>query len=86
LDRCRVQRVRRTAREQAALAQGRRVQDKVWQARRMMRLGELRFADLAGYLRVRRVEQGWSVRRMQAELGVGRAWLIAEMRRLGFKQ
>jgi hypothetical protein len=46
----------------------------------------LGFADLAGYLRVRWVEQGWSVRRMRAELKVGRAWLAAELHRLGFQQ
>jgi len=59
------------------------VQAGVWQARGAARLGELGFADLASYLRVRRVEQGWSVRRMRAELRVGRAWLVAKMRRLG---
>jgi hypothetical protein len=41
---------------------------------------------LASYLRVRYVGQGWSVRRMRAELGVGKAWLVDEMRRLGIKQ
>ena len=85
LDRFGVRRWRRTEREQAALARGRRVQAELWQARRAARLGELGFADLASYLRVRRVEQGWSVRRMRAELGVGKAWLVGEMRRLGIK-
>jgi hypothetical protein len=65
---------RRTAGERAASARGRRVQAGVWQARGVARLGELGFADLVSYLRVRRVEQGWSVRRMRAVLGVGRAW------------
>jgi AraC-like DNA-binding protein len=83
LDRHGVRRSRRTAGERAASARGRRVQAGVWQARGAARLGELGFAGLASYLRVRRVEQGWSVRRMRAELGVGRAWLVAEMRRLG---
>jgi hypothetical protein len=35
------------------------------------------------YLRVRRVEQGWSLRRMLAELQVGSAWLKDQMHRLG---
>jgi len=35
------------------------------------------------YLRVRRVGQGWSLRRMTAELQVGSAWLKSQMRRLG---
>jgi hypothetical protein len=32
------------------------------------------------------VEQGWSIRRMRAELAVSRNWLVAEMVRLGFRQ
>jgi hypothetical protein len=68
------------------VARGRRVQAEAWQARRAARLRELGFTDLAGYLRVRHVEQGWSVRRMRTELGVGKAWLVGEMHRLGFKQ
>jgi hypothetical protein len=35
------------------------------------------------YLRVRRVGQGWSLRRMLAELRVGSAWLKERMHRLG---
>ena len=85
LDRYGVRRSQRTAGEQAALARGRAVQATVWQARRVARLAELGFADLEEYLRVRYVAQGWSVRRMRAELRVGRAWLVAEMRRLGIK-
>jgi hypothetical protein len=42
----------------------------------------LGFADVEGYLRVRRVEQGWSLRRMLAELQVGSAWLNDQMHRL----
>ncbi|HEV8651624.1 MAG TPA: hypothetical protein VG276_20080 [Actinomycetes bacterium] len=41
-----------------------------WQARRAARLAELGFADLAAYLQARYVEQGWSVKRMRAELRV----------------
>jgi hypothetical protein len=55
-----------------------------WQARRAARLAELGFEDLAAYLRARQVEQGWSVKRMRAELGVGRRWLVGELTRLGF--
>ncbi len=80
-----VQRVRRTARQVAAGKRGRRVQSVAWQARRAARLAELGFADLAGYLQVRYVEQGWPIKRMRAELGVGRNWLVAQMARLGLR-
>jgi len=49
------------------------------------RLAELGFQDLAGYLQARYVEQGWSVKRMRAELHVGRRWLVREMSRLGLR-
>jgi hypothetical protein len=54
-----------------------------WQARRAARLAELGFADLAAYLRARHVAQGWSIKRMRAELRVGRRWLVGELARLG---
>jgi len=54
-----------------------------WQVRRAARLEELGFADLAGYLQRRYVEQGWPIKRMRAELQVGRNWLVAQMARLG---
>jgi hypothetical protein len=44
-----------------------------------------RLADLAGYLKARQVEQGWSVKRMHAELRVGRRWLVGELARLGLR-
>jgi hypothetical protein len=69
LDRHGIRRVRRTPAEWAAAA-GRRVQSVAWQARRAARLAELGFADLAAYLQARYVEQGWSVKRMRAELRV----------------
>jgi hypothetical protein len=56
-----------------------------WQARRAGRLAELGFADLAGYLKARHVAQGWSVKRMRAELGVGRRWLVGELARRGLR-
>jgi hypothetical protein len=85
LDHYGIRRVRRTARERAAAESGRRVQAVGWQARRAVRLAELGFADLAAYLRARHVEAGWPVRRMRAELGVGRRWLVGEMSRLGLR-
>jgi AraC-like DNA-binding protein len=80
-----VTRRRRTARQLAVGERGRRVQSVSWQARRAARLVELGFADLAGYLQRRYLEQGWSIKRMRAELGVGRNWLVAQMGRLGIR-
>jgi hypothetical protein len=80
-----IRRVRRTAAERAASKGGLRVQSGSWQARRAARLAELGFADLTEYFKARHVEQGWSVRRMRAELGVGRRWLVAELARLGLR-
>jgi hypothetical protein len=80
-----IRRVRRTPRERAAADAGRRVQSVGWQARRAARLAELGFADLAAYLKARYVDQGWSVKRMRAELGVGRRWLVEELARLGLR-
>jgi len=85
LERHGIRRVRRTAMERAASESGLRVQAVSWRARRAARLAELGFADLAGYLKMRYVEQGWSVRRMRAELGVGRRWLVGELTRLGLR-
>jgi hypothetical protein len=53
-----------------------------WAAKRQTRLAGLGFADVEDYLRVRRVEQGSSQRRMLAELQVGSAWLKDQMARL----
>jgi hypothetical protein len=65
--------------------QGHQVQTVSWEARRSARLAELGFADLAGYLRCRSVEQGWPIRQMRAELRVGRSWLVDQMARLGLR-
>jgi len=54
-----------------------------WSAKRQARLADLGFADVEDYLRVRRVKQGWSLRRMLAELHVAPAWLKGQMHRLG---
>jgi len=85
LDRSGIRRVRRTHAERAASESGRSVQAVSWQARRAARLAELGFEDLAAYLRARHGEQGWSVTRMRAELGVGRRWLVGELARLGLR-
>ena len=85
LERHGIRRVRRTPAERAASESGRRVQAVGWQARRAARLAELGFADLAGYLRARHVAQGWSIKRMRAELRVGRRWLVGELARLGLR-
>jgi transposase len=85
LDRYGIRRVRRTPSERAAAESGRRVQAVGWQARRAARLAELGFADLGAYLKARHVDQGWSVKRMRAELGVGRRWLVGELARLGLR-
>jgi hypothetical protein len=85
LDRHGIRRGRRTPTERAAAEAGRRVQAVGWQARRAARLAELGFADLATYLQARHVAQGWSVKRMRAELGVGRRWLVGELARLGLR-
>jgi hypothetical protein len=85
LDRYGIRRVRRTPAERAAADEGRRVQAVGWRARRAARLAELGFADLAAYFKARHVAQGWSIRRMRAELGVGRGWLVGELARLGLR-
>jgi hypothetical protein len=85
LERHGIRRVRRTPREQAVADEGRRVQSVGWQARRVARLTELGFEDLASYLRARQVEQGWSIKRMRAELRVGSRWLVGELARLGLR-
>jgi hypothetical protein len=85
LERHGIRRVRRTAMERAASESGLRVQAVSWRARRAARLAELGFADLAAYLKARHAEQGWSLKRMRAELGVGRRWLVGELTRLGLR-
>ncbi len=53
-----------------------------WAGKRQARLAELGFAGVEQYLRVRRLEWGWSLRRMLTELQVGSAWLKDQMHRL----
>jgi hypothetical protein len=78
LDQHRLPRRRATIRPRRAIAR----QRALWAAKRQARLAELGFADLEGYLRVRRVGQGWSRRRMLTELQVGSAWLKDQLQRL----
>jgi hypothetical protein len=42
----------------------------------------LGFADLRAYLLVRRLEQGWPVERIAAQLRVDRRWLRAQLNAL----
>ena len=53
-----------------------------WQAKRQARLAMLGFATLEAYLAERRVEQGWPIRRIRAELHVDKAWLKHQMNQL----
>jgi hypothetical protein len=85
LERHGIRREQHTPRQRATAESGRRVQAVGWQARRAARLAELGFQDLAGYLKLRHVAQGWSVKRMRAELRVGRRWLVGELARLGLR-
>jgi hypothetical protein len=78
LDQHRLPRSRATRRPYRATAR----QAACWAAKRQARLAELGFASVEEYLRVRRVEQGWSLRRMLTELQVGSACLKDQMHRL----
>jgi hypothetical protein len=78
LDQHRLPRRRATRRPRRAIAR----QTECWAAKRQARLAGLGFADVEAYLGVRRVGQGWSLRRMLAELRVGSAWLKDQMQRL----
>jgi hypothetical protein len=79
LDQYRLPRRRATRRPRRAIQR----QVACWAAKRQARLAELGFASTEEYLRVRRVGQGWSLRRMLAELQVGSAWLKDQMQRIG---
>jgi len=78
LDRHALPRQRATRRPRRAILR----QTACWAAKRQARLAQLGFADLEHYLRVRRVGQGWSLRRMLTELRVGSAWLKGQMEQL----
>jgi hypothetical protein len=72
---------RRRASVRPRRATGRR-QTACWAAKRQARLAGPGFAGVEDYLRVRRVEQGWSLRRLLTELQVGSAWLKDQLHRL----
>ena len=78
LDQHRFPRRRATIRSHRAIQR----QRECWAAKRQARLAGLGFADVEEYLRVRRVGQGWSRRRMLTELQVGSAWLKDQLHRL----
>ena len=78
LDRHGLPRRRATRRPRRAIQR----QAACWAAKRQARLASLGFANVEDYLRIRRVEQGWSLRRMLAELQVGSAWLKDQLYRL----
>ena len=78
LDRHRLPRRRATVRPRRATGRRRAC----WAAKRQARLVELGFAGVEDDLGVRRVGQGWSLRRMLTELRVGSAWLKDQMHRL----
>jgi hypothetical protein len=65
----------------AAAARGRARCAELVAERRRARLVELGFCELERYLRAR-MGQGWSVKRMRAELRVGIVWLRHEAARL----
>jgi hypothetical protein len=86
LDQHQVRRVALTRRQRGAAtaASGPRRQARAAQ-RRQARLAEFGFDGLETYLQDRSVGQGWSVRRLCAELGVGHGWLDRQLARLGLR-
>jgi hypothetical protein len=78
LDQHRLPRRRASVRPRRAIAR----QTECWAAKRQARLAGLGFSDVEEYLRVRRVEQGWSLRRMLTELQVAPVWLKDQLHRL----
>jgi AraC-like DNA-binding protein len=83
LDRCGLRRSRHTPAQRDGRQRAAAHNRARGQARRAARLAQLGFADLQAYLRVRRLQQGWPIRRLRAELGVDRAWLRQQMTQLG---
>jgi AraC-like DNA-binding protein len=84
LDQHQVRRVAPTRRQRAAAAAaGGPEQQARADQRRQARLADLGFATLEAYLWDRYVTQGWSVRRLCTELGVGHGWLDQQLARLG---
>ncbi len=86
LDHYQIRRTRQTAAQQEVRARARGAQAMVWQAQRQARLAQLGFTDLASYLHCRVIEEGWSIRRIRAELRVGRAWLVGQIDQFGLRR
>jgi hypothetical protein len=87
LDHYGIRRVAPTRRQRAAAAaaRGPKQQARAVQQHCQARLAELGFAGLDEYLWDRYVVQGWSVRRLCAELGVSHGWLDQQLTRLGLR-
>jgi hypothetical protein len=74
-----VTRTRATAAQAEAGARARAAVVARHAERRRARLAALGFADLGAYLRVRRVEHGWPIERIGAELQVDRRWVRTQL-------
>jgi len=83
LDRYGLRRRQPTARQAAGHRRAAKRRQAWWQAKRQARLAMLGFATLEAYLAERRVQQGWPIRRIRAELHADRAWLKHQMNQLG---
>jgi len=86
LDQYQICRTRQTTAQRQVRAKAWRAQARVWQAQRQARLAQLGFTDLAGYLQTRMIQEGWSIRRIRAELRVSRAWLVGQIDQLGLRR
>ena len=83
LDRCGLRRSRPTPAQRDGSRRAAARNRARGRARRAARLAELGFADFEEYVRMRRLQQGWPIRRLRVELGVDRAWLRQQMTKLG---
>jgi hypothetical protein len=79
-----VTRTQATVAQAAAGARARAVQAARHAERRRATVAALGFGELAAYLRARRVEQGWPLAQISAELRVGRRWLRAQLDTIGY--
>ena len=84
LDQHQVRRGAPTQRQRAAAAAAVGPARQAWavQQRRQARLAELGFASLQEYVQDRHLTQGWSLRRLCVELGVGYDWLDQQLAQL----
>jgi AraC-like DNA-binding protein len=81
-----VTRIRATAPVAAAAERGQAQEAVLVAERRQARLAALGFATLAAYLQDRRVDKGWSLRRMRAELKVSAVWLRKEVAQMDIER